>query len=51
MIHPPQKDSGCKLGDCKPDSCKKYPYTNQPERLLSMLSVLEAVDRIKELKP
>ncbi len=39
-----QEDSDCKLGDCKPDSCKKYPYTDQPERLWSLLSVLEAVE-------
>lgn len=38
-----QNDGNCKLGDCKPDSCKKYPYTNQPERLQSLYSVLDAV--------
>ena len=38
-----QKDGNCKLGECKPDSCKNYPYTNQPERLWSLLSVLDAV--------
>ena len=32
-----------KLGDCKPESCKKYPYTNQPERLRSLYSVLDTV--------
>lgn len=36
-------DGSCKLGDCKPESCKKYPYTNQPERLSSLYSVLDAV--------
>lgn len=39
-----QEDSSCKLGDCKPNSCKKYPYTDQPERLWSLLSVLETVE-------
>ncbi|MCD7716367.1 MAG: YkgJ family cysteine cluster protein [Lachnospiraceae bacterium] len=34
---------GCILGVCKPDSCKKYPYTNQPERLQSLFSILDAV--------
>lgn len=34
-----QEDGNCKLGECKPDSCKKYPYTDQPERLSSMLSL------------
>ena len=22
----------CMLGDCKPESCSKYPYTDQPDR-------------------
>ena len=38
------EDGNCKLGDCKPDSCKKYPYTDQPERLSSLLSVLDAIE-------
>ena len=32
-----QDDGSCKLGDCKPESCKCYPYTNQPERLWSFV--------------
>lgn len=38
-----QEDGNCKLGDCKPDSCKKYPYTDQPERLSSLLSILDTI--------
>lgn len=38
-----QEDGKCKLGECKPNSCKKYPYTNQPERLHSLLGVLEVI--------
>lgn len=38
-----QSDGNCKLGGCKPDSCKNYPYTNQPERLCSLFSVLDVV--------
>lgn len=38
------KNGECKLGDCKPESCKKYPYTNQPERLWSLYSVLNVVE-------
>ena len=38
-----QVDGSCKLGDGKPESCKKYPYTNQSERLWSLYSVLDAV--------
>ncbi|MCD8103639.1 MAG: YkgJ family cysteine cluster protein [Lachnospiraceae bacterium] len=37
------EDGSCILEDCKPESCKKYPYTDQPERLQSMLSVLDVV--------
>lgn len=39
-----QEDGKCKLGECKPNSCKKYPYTNQPERLHSLLGVLEVIE-------
>lgn len=35
-------DGSCRLGDCRPDSCKKFPYTDQPERLANMLSMLDA---------
>lgn len=38
-----QEDGSCKLGDCKPDSCKKYPYTDQPERLWSLLGMLDTI--------
>lgn len=38
-----QEDGNCKLGDCKPENCTKYPYTDQPERLQSLLSVLDVV--------
>ena len=39
-----QEDGNCKLGDYKPDSCKKYPYTDQPERLSSLLSILDTIE-------
>lgn len=38
-----QQDGECKLGYCKPEDCKKYPYTNQLMRLQSLYSVLDAV--------
>lgn len=38
-----QKDGECMLGGCKPESCVKYPHTNQPERLWSLLSFIENV--------
>lgn len=25
-------DGACALGDCKPSNCRRYPYTNQPDR-------------------
>ena len=53
-----QEDGNCLLGDNKPDSCKKYPYTDQPERMDSLLSFLgtisvcpvayEILERLKE---
>ena len=39
-----QEDGSCKLGDCKPDSYKKYPYTDQPERLMSLLGMLDTIE-------
>ena len=39
-----QEDGNCKLGDCKPDRRKKYPYTDQPERLSSLLSILDTIE-------
>ncbi len=32
----------CVLGECRPESCKKFPYTDQPDRLDSLYSVLNA---------
>ncbi|MBR2894915.1 MAG: YkgJ family cysteine cluster protein [Oscillospiraceae bacterium] len=31
-------DGSCTLGDHRPENCKKYPYTDQPERLQSLYS-------------
>ena len=33
----------CFMGECKPDNCVKYPYTNQPGRLESLYGVLDAI--------
>ncbi len=38
------EDGNCMLGECKPEGCKLYPYTDQPERLHSLYSVLSAVE-------
>ena len=39
-----EKDGNCKLGEYKPENCRKYPYTDQPERLHSLYSVVETVE-------
>jgi len=39
-----QEDGSFKLGDCKPESCKKYPYIDQPERLSSLLGILDIIE-------
>ena len=39
-----QDDGNCKLGECRPERCKKYPYTDQLDRLQSLYSVLNAVE-------
>ncbi|MCC8104400.1 MAG: YkgJ family cysteine cluster protein [Clostridiales bacterium] len=33
----------CILGECKPENCKNFPYTDQPDRLASLYSVLDVV--------
>ena len=37
-------DGNCILGDCRPESCRKYPYTDQPDRWASLYSVLEVIE-------
>ena len=38
-----QEDGNCLLGDHQPQSCKLYPYTDQPDRLGSMYSFLDTI--------
>ena len=35
-------DGACALGDCKPVNCRRYPYTDQPDRMGSLLSIIES---------
>ena len=35
-------DGSCTLEECKPDSCSNYPYTNQPDRMGSLLNIVES---------
>lgn len=37
-------DGACSLGECRTENCKKFPYTDQPERLQSLYSVLDAIE-------
>lgn len=37
------ENGDCRLGDCRPDGCKDFPYTDQPDRLSGLYSVLNAV--------
>ena len=53
-----KEDGGCEIEACKPKSCRDYPFTNRPERLFSLLSILtsasicpvvfEMVERLKK---
>ena len=37
-------DGACALGDCKPANCRRYPYTDQPDRMGSLLSIIESAE-------
>ncbi len=39
-----EADGACSLGECRPENCKKFPYTNLPERLQSLYSVLDVIE-------
>ena len=52
-------DGRCRIQECKPEECKGFPYTDRPDRLASLYSVLSAaevcpvvfeiLERLKEL--
>ena len=52
-------DGKCQIQECKPKECKGFPYTDRPDRLWSLYSVLSAaevcpvvleiLERLKEL--
>ena len=52
-------DGRCRIQDCKPEECRSFPYTDRPDRLASMYSILSAaevcpvvfeiLERLKEL--
>ena len=35
-------DNNCLIESCKPQNCKDYPFTNKPERLWSLLSIIDS---------
>lgn len=35
------KNGVCEVEKCKPEVCREYPFTNKPERLLSLLSIID----------
>ena len=37
-------NGNCQLGYCRPESCKKYPYTDQSDRWASLYSVLDVIE-------
>ena len=37
-----EADGKCKIEACKPSNCKDYPFTNRPERLFSLLSIMDS---------
>ena len=36
------EDNSCQIEDCKPQCCKDYPHTNKPERLWSLLGIVNS---------
>ena len=37
-------DGKCSVQECKPSSCKGFPFTDQPDRLMSMFSIVSFAD-------
>ena len=37
-------DGKCGIQDCKPEECRGFPYTDRPERLSSLYSVLSSAE-------
>jgi hypothetical protein len=35
------ENGSCQIEGCKPDDCAGYPYTNRPDRLSSMLGIVD----------
>lgn len=37
-----KEDGGCAIETCKPSSCSDYQYTDKPERLFSLLGIVQS---------
>ncbi|MFL0166705.1 hypothetical protein ACJDTP_16685 [Clostridium sp. WILCCON 0112] len=37
-----RKDGSCELEACKPESCKRYPFTDNLERIISLINIIES---------
>jgi len=35
------ENGACSIEECKPEVCREYPFTNKPERLHSLLSIVD----------
>ena len=39
-----ESDGKCRVQECKPENCVGYPFTDQPERITSLMSVIGATE-------
>lgn len=37
------ENGACEIEKCKPEACREYPFTNKPERLFSLYSIVDSV--------
>ncbi|MZK74632.1 hypothetical protein [Clostridium beijerinckii] len=37
-----RKDGSCELEACKPERCKRYPFTDNLERIISLINIIES---------
>ncbi|MDR3594428.1 YkgJ family cysteine cluster protein [Clostridium sp.] len=37
-----KEDGSCEIEVCKPESCQGYPFTDRPERMFSLLGIIES---------
>ncbi|WP_271813618.1 hypothetical protein [Clostridium beijerinckii] len=37
-----RNDGSCEIEACKPESCKGYPFTDNPERIISLINIIES---------